>query len=135
MRWRPRRPVAVPWDAENRLVAARPIAGTEAAGMSQVDFGYDSSWRRVRKTVTPWDEQASGWAGTPSLDRRFLWSGWRMLLEFDILAAEPDEPLRALSWGLDLAGLGGSQGGRASAWLFEQAGTIGGLPPPRLHPG
>ncbi|MBK9118420.1 MAG: RHS repeat-associated core domain-containing protein [Phycisphaerales bacterium] len=95
--------------------------------MSRVDFGYDSGWRRVRKTVTPWDEQASDWAGAPSLDRRFLWSGWRMLLEFDILAAEPDEPLRALSWGLDLAGLRGSQGGRASAGLFEQAGTIGGL--------
>ncbi|MBK9118868.1 MAG: RHS repeat-associated core domain-containing protein [Phycisphaerales bacterium] len=93
----------------------------------RVDFGYDAGWRRVRKTVTPWDEQASGWAGTPSLDRRFLWSGWRMLLELDMLAAEPDEPLRALSWGLDLAGLGGSQGGRASAGLFEQAGTIGGL--------
>ncbi|MBK9118860.1 MAG: RHS repeat-associated core domain-containing protein [Phycisphaerales bacterium] len=119
--------VAYDWDAENRLVRVRPVAGTEAAGVSKVEFEYDSGWRRVRKTVTPWDEQASGWAGTPSLDRRFLWSGWRMLLEFDILAGEPNEPLRALSWGLDLAGLGGSQGGRASAGLFEQAGTIGGL--------
>ncbi|MBK9119413.1 MAG: RHS repeat-associated core domain-containing protein [Phycisphaerales bacterium] len=127
MGWRPSRTGSAPWDAENRLVRVRPVAGTEADGVSKVEFEYDSGWRRVRKTVTPWDEQASGWAGTPSLDRRFLWSGWRMLLEFDILAAEPDEPLRALSWGLDLAGLGGSQGGRASAGLFERAGTIGGL--------
>ncbi|MBK9121040.1 MAG: hypothetical protein IPM18_15775 [Phycisphaerales bacterium] len=78
---------AYDWDAENRLVTVRPIAGTEVAGMSRVDFVYDSAWRRVRKTVTPWDEQTSNWAGAPSLDRKFLWSGWRMLLETDVLAS------------------------------------------------
>ncbi|MBK9121035.1 MAG: alpha/beta hydrolase [Phycisphaerales bacterium] len=102
-------------------MTVRPVAGTEAAGMSRVDFGYDSGWRRVRKTVTPWDEQASGWAGAPSLDRRFLWSGWRMLLEFDMPAGGPEDVIRKFTWGLDLAGLNGAVNS------LESAGTIGGL--------
>ncbi|MBK9118314.1 MAG: hypothetical protein IPM18_01760 [Phycisphaerales bacterium] len=112
---------AYDWDAENRLVTVRPIEGTEAAGTSRVDFVYDSSWRRVRKTVTPWDEQASGWAGTPSLDRKYLWSGWRLLLETDVLASGGGAVLRSFTWGLDLAGLGGVVNS------LESAGTIGGL--------
>ncbi|MBK9119040.1 MAG: hypothetical protein IPM18_05465 [Phycisphaerales bacterium] len=112
---------AYDWDAENRLVRVRPVAGTEAAGMSRVDFGYDSAWRRVRKTVTPWDEQTSNWASAPSLDRKFLWSGWRMLLEIDVPAGGPEDVIRKFTWGLDLAGLNGAVNS------LEQAGTIGGL--------
>ncbi|MBK9119046.1 MAG: RHS repeat-associated core domain-containing protein [Phycisphaerales bacterium] len=109
------------WDAENRLVTVRPIEGTEAAGMSRVDFGYDSAWRRVRKTVTPWDANTSNWASAPSLDRKYLWSGWRLLLETDVLASGGEAVLRSFTWGLDLAGLNGAVNS------LEQAGTIGGL--------
>ncbi|MBK9118422.1 MAG: RHS repeat-associated core domain-containing protein [Phycisphaerales bacterium] len=113
--------VAYDWDGENRLVTVRPIEGTEAAGMSRVDFGYDSSWRRVRKTVTPWDAQTSDWASAPALDRKFLWSGWRMLLETDVPASGGEAVLRSFTWGLDLAGLNGAVNS------LESAGTIGGL--------
>ncbi|MBK9119044.1 MAG: hypothetical protein IPM18_05485 [Phycisphaerales bacterium] len=112
---------AYDWDAENRLVTVRPVAGTEAAGVSKVEFVYDSSWRRVRKTVTPWDEQTSNWASAPSLDRKYLWSGWRLLLETDVPASGGEAVLRSFTWGLDLAGLGGAVNS------LESAGTIGGL--------
>ncbi|MBK9119417.1 MAG: RHS repeat-associated core domain-containing protein [Phycisphaerales bacterium] len=102
-------------------MTVRPVAGTEAAGLSRVEFGYDAGWRRVRKTVTPWDEQTSNWASAPSLDRKYLWSGWRLLLETDVLASGGEAVLRSFTWGLDLAGLGGAVNS------LESAGTIGGL--------
>jgi hypothetical protein len=46
------------------------------------------------------------WDASPSLVRRFVWSGWLMLMELDAL--DDNAVLKKYTWGLDLAGLSGS---------------------------
>jgi RHS repeat-associated protein len=97
------------WDAENRLAAYT------RAGVQRVEFVYDYRNRRVRKTILNW---VSGqWVA--AADTKFVWSGWRMLMELDGTAS--DAVLRKYTWGLDLAG----QNGVVNS--LEGAGGIGGL--------
>ncbi|MGD8454626.1 MAG: RHS repeat-associated core domain-containing protein [Phycisphaerae bacterium] len=63
------------------------------------------------------DSGGSAWEGEPTEVRRFVWSGWLMLLELD----GSDDVIRKYTWGLDLAG---QHGGVNS---LESAGGIGGL--------
>jgi RHS repeat-associated protein len=76
---------------------------------------YDYLGRRVLKVVEAYD--GSSWSETAR--RKFVWSGWLMLVEIDA-SGETDAVLRQNTWGLDLAGQNG--GGIAYA-----AGGIGGL--------
>ncbi|MGD8454627.1 MAG: RHS repeat-associated core domain-containing protein [Phycisphaerae bacterium] len=107
--------VAYEWDAENRLVAVTPVAPT--AGDRKVLFKYDYLGRRIEKAVYDWDSGGSAWEAVPTEIRRFVWSGWLMLLELD----GSDDVIRKYTWGLDLAGQNGSLNS------LDAAGGIGGL--------
>ena len=81
------------------------------------------------------------WAATPAERRKFVWSGWLMLLELDEVFGQ-DAVLRKHTWGLDLAGLSGAgvapANGRWSAGPSRDrqgAGFAGatGLGGPALH--
>lgn len=104
---------AYTWDAENRLTRVGPAAGREAVDDIQLTFRYDYLGRRVEKQVSTW----SGTAWTVTQTRRYVWDGWRMLLEMD----GSGTILRKYTWGLDLAGLNGQVNS------LEGAGAIGGL--------
>ena len=104
------------WDAENRLVGVEAVF-PETAADKKVAFKYDYLGRRVRKQVFDWDPNAEQWETTPSLDRRFVWYNWLMLLELD----GDNEIVRKYTWGLDLAGQNGSLND------IESAAGIGGL--------
>jgi hypothetical protein len=119
------------WDAENRLIAVRPVAPT--AGSSRVEFGYDYLGRRVQKKVYNWvGPGPDEWATMPAVHRKFVGSGWLLLMELD----GDSDILRKYTWGLDLAGLSGaaafmSRGDpyrdRQGAAMLEGAGGISGL--------
>jgi hypothetical protein len=85
------------------------------SGNLRVSFVYDYLGRRVLKVVEEYD--GASWSETAR--RKFVWSGWLMLVEIDA-SGETDAVMRQNTWGLDLAGQNG--GGIAYA-----AGGIGGL--------
>jgi RHS repeat-associated protein len=101
------------WNAENRLIAAEPTFAQ--SGDARVSFAYDYLGRRVLKVV----EQYDGSTWTETARRKFIWSGWLMLMELDGL--DSDAVVRSYTWGLDLAGLNGQVNS------LESAGGIGGL--------
>jgi RHS repeat-associated protein len=101
------------WDAENRLISAAPTFAQ--SGDARVSFAYDYLGRRVLKVV----EQYDGSTWTETARRKFIWSGWLMLMELDGL--DSDAVVRSYTWGLDLAGLNGQVNS------LEMAGGIGGL--------
>jgi RHS repeat-associated protein len=106
------------WDAENRLIAAAPTFAQ--SGDARVSFAYDYLGRRVLKVV----EQYDGSTWTETARRKFIWSGWLMLMELDCGTGVPpvnDAVVRKYTWGLDLAGLNGQINS------LESAGGIGGL--------
>jgi RHS repeat-associated protein len=84
-------------------------------------FTYDYMSRRVRKEVFDWDDVGEEWESTASLDRKFVYDGWNVLLELDGLNS--DAIVRKFTWGPDVAGL---MGGAANG-SFASAGGIGGL--------
>ena len=99
------------WDAENRLIAVTPQS--PQAGDQKVEFAYDHMGRRIGKVVSEWT--AGAWA--VQSERKFVWSGWLLLMELD----GNNDVVRKYTWGLDLAGQGGSVNS------LEDAGGIGGL--------
>jgi RHS repeat-associated protein len=115
------------WNAENRLIAAEPTE--PQSGDLRVSFVYDYLGRRVLKVVEEYD--GSSWSETAR--RKFVWSGWLMLVEIDA-SGETDAVMRQNTWGLDLAGQAGSMGLRpvmggmgVSPVMLSGAGGIGGL--------
>jgi RHS repeat-associated protein len=112
-------PLTLDWDAENRLIAAYPT--TPGSGDVKLAFTYDYMSRRVRKQVFDWDDVGEEWETTASLDRKFVYDGWNVLLELDGLNS--DAIIRKFTWGPDISGL---MGGAASG-SFDSAGGIGGL--------
>ena len=108
------------WDAENRLIQVAPTPGTEQNGQTKSVFHYDYLGRRYEKLV--YSRSGGQWDTTPVLWRRYLYQGWRMLLELDMLAQSGPGILRKYTWGLDLAG---RQGGAVNS--LEGSGGIGGL--------
>lgn len=119
------------WDAENRLAEVGPAEGvTPEAGDLRLEFAYDHLGRRVQKRVTVWDPTLNGGDWSAVLEgaatHRFLWDGWRMLIEW---IDTPDADVtRTYTWGLDLGGLNGATGPRIErAGRLDAAGTIGGL--------
>ncbi len=114
------------WDAENRLIAVEPGAASPLNGSQKAEYNYDYQGRRIQKQV--WSRAGGGW-GTPVV-RRFIWDGWKMLLELD----GSDNAVRKYTWGLDLAGQAGGQGGEQTSGLsagLEGAGAAG---PRHAHP-
>ncbi|TWT45062.1 tRNA(Glu)-specific nuclease WapA precursor [Phycisphaerae bacterium RAS1] len=108
------------WDAENRLIEVRPAAAEEAlaGGITRSEYAYDYLGRRVIKRVYTWDESNDEWDLT--LDRRFVYDGWLLLLELDGL--DDNAVIRKYTWGLDLAGLNAGP-----SCDRQRAGGIGGL--------
>jgi RHS repeat-associated protein len=124
------------WDAENRLIEYGPEPEHEVLGDQKVELAYDYLGRRVEKTSWIWN--GSSWGATPTSDRKFVWSGWLMLMELD--GKNDDAIVRKYAWGLDLAGQNGGAGAVASgvsagrpgdagygAPALQGAGGIGGL--------
>ncbi|TWT45688.1 tRNA(Glu)-specific nuclease WapA precursor [Phycisphaerae bacterium RAS1] len=119
------------WDAENRLIEVRPAAEEDvlADGITRSEYAYDYLGRRVIKRVYTWDATEDEWNLT--LDRRFVYDGWLLLLELDGTVAQPPPAvIRKYTWGLDLAGLNGAVGpvsNRSTDDGRSSAGGIGGL--------
>ncbi|TWT45272.1 tRNA3(Ser)-specific nuclease WapA precursor [Phycisphaerae bacterium RAS1] len=116
------------WDAENRLVGVRPAVEDEDLPDEALrsEYAYDYLNRRVMKRVYEWDEGEEEWMLV--LDRRYVYDGWRVLLELDGLNS--NAIIRKYTWGLDLAGLNGSVGpvsNRSADDGRSSAGGIGGL--------
>ncbi|MBK8915058.1 MAG: RHS repeat-associated core domain-containing protein [Phycisphaerales bacterium] len=110
------------WDAENRLRSFGPTPGSEAGGMTRVEFRYDYMGRRVEKAVFEWE------AGSPGswelLSRtRFVYDGWNLIQELNVPTSGDPTVLRQYSWGLDLSG----QNGDSTVGGLHGAGGIGGL--------
>lgn len=108
------------WDAENRLSVVwlvDPTPGTDEEGDRKLEFTYDYMSRRVQKR----DRLYSSSAWTTTLDRKFVYDGWNVLLELDGLNS--NAIVRKFTWGPDISGL---MGGAASG-SFDSAGGIGGL--------
>jgi RHS repeat-associated protein len=97
------------WDSENRLVQMASATAVTSAAKRKLVFGYDAQGRRTRKQVYLWG--ATDWNTTPSLDQRFVYDGWNLLVE---LNATNNAPIRSYLWGLDLSctldGAGGVSG-------------------------
>ena len=107
---------AYTWDAENRLIAVEPDSTINVVpGTRRAYFGYDFRGRRTYARLEHW----TGSAWTVDSERRFVWDGWKLLLELDV--TRNDAWQRRFTWGLDLAGLNGQVNS------LEGAGTIGGL--------
>jgi hypothetical protein len=122
------------------LGPAAPTTATDASSSNSSVATWSTSrgpTRRVEKRVYNWDVQDPNdphWDATPTTVRRFLWSGWRLVLEMDGLSGGMgvSPVIRRYTWGLDLAGLGGAgispagDSGSGAAAL-QAAGGIGGL--------
>jgi hypothetical protein len=116
------------YNGENRLIAATPTE--PQSGDRRVAFVYDYLGRRVLKVVEEYD--GASWSETAR--RKFVWSGWLMLVELDCGTGVPpvsDAVMRQNTWGLDLAGQAGdpspSQGEGLGEGFLASAGGIGGL--------
>ncbi|TWT40527.1 tRNA3(Ser)-specific nuclease WapA precursor [Phycisphaerae bacterium RAS1] len=107
------------WDGENRLIEARPADDAAIpSGTLRSFYRYDYAGQRIEKEVKTYD--GSSWGTSPVTTRtRYVHDGWLLLLELDGLAS--NAIARKYTWGLDLAGLNGSENDRTSA------GGIGGL--------
>jgi RHS repeat-associated protein len=92
------------WTAENRL-RKMETRNDLPAGVPNLtmEFKYDYLGRRVQKLVKE--------NGTTTLDRRYMWDGWKMVMELDSSGTVK----KGYEWGPDLS------------HTFEGAGTIGGL--------
>ncbi|MEW6252076.1 MAG: RHS repeat-associated core domain-containing protein [Planctomycetota bacterium] len=109
------------WDAENRLIAVTPQSPT--VGVLRAEYRYDYRGRRIEKRLFAWN--GSAWNPSPYAIRRYVWDGWRLVLELDGL--NQDAVVRKYTWGLDLAGQHGDQSRDRKGAVLEGAGTIGGL--------
>jgi len=88
-------------------------------------FTYDYMGRRVRKQIYLYSGGA--WNSTPTIDRKFIYDGWNLLLELNALSS--DAVLEKYTWGLDLSGQHGNQSRDRQGVIpgLHDAGGIGGL--------
>jgi RHS repeat-associated protein len=92
------------WTAENRLrkMETRDDLPADVPDLT-LEFKYDYLGRRIQKVVKV--------GGTTTLDRRYVWQGWRMIEEVNSAGAVQV----GYEWGPDLS------------QTLEGAGTVGGL--------
>ncbi len=70
-----------------------------------------------------WNTGTPAWNATATVHRKFIYDGWRIVMELDGL--NDDAVIRTYTWGLDLSGQnGGLTSGRSG---LDGAGGIGGL--------
>jgi RHS repeat-associated protein len=105
---------AFSWDAENRLTAVTPQA--PSSGAKKVAYAYDYANRRIERKVYDWDPNSANCESTPSDWTRYVYDGWRVVLEVDVDSGDPNTLTveKKYTWGLDLsqslsgvAGIGG----------------------------
>jgi len=99
------------WDAENRLIGVAPASEAPPDGALKLENTYDYQGRRIEKKVWAYDESGEDWDLT--VHRKFLYDGWRIVLE--LAGLDSDATVRECVWGLDLAGQGGSVNSRGGA--------------------
>ncbi len=109
------------YDGENRLIEARD-AYPALASHTKAEYEYDYLGRRIAKIVYNWNTGTSAWNATATVHRKFIYDGWRPIMELDAL--DDDAVIRSYTWGLDLSGLVGSISNRSG---LDGAGGIGSL--------
>ena len=95
-------------DEQNRLIAIESRTDLPATVTRQrLEFAYDSRSRRIQKRVKEYNSGSSSWTTTAQI--RFLYDGWNLLAEYDVLNS--DALIRSHVWGLDLSGTPQGAGG------------------------
>jgi len=106
------------WDAENRLIEMESRTDLPASVTRQrLEFAYDGRSRRIAKTVKEYDSAASAWTTTKQVN--FLYDGWNLLAEYDVLNSQA--LLRSHVWGVDLSGSPQGAGGVGGLLWTTQA--------------
>ena len=106
------------WNGENRMTEVRDYDTTPVDGSTRIHNTYDSQGRRVRKRVEEYDQPTDTWTATSDL--RYLYDGWNLLYEMDVLSSAPS---RRYVWGLDLSQSIQGAGGVGGLVLTESNGT------------
>ncbi len=101
------------WDAANRLLSMEEKTATLPAGWvrQRLEFAYDAGSRRTRKTVKQW----TGTAWNATSDTAFVYDGWNLIAEVNVMAPASPVVLRTYAWGLDVS------------QTMQGAGGVGGL--------
>jgi RHS repeat-associated protein len=94
-------------NALNRLTVMEPTPAGITQGYKKHRFTYDYMSRRVRKQT--YGRGGSSWNPYPSLDEKYLYSGWHLVAVYDGLNA--NQLLRTFTWGADVSGSVGGLGG------------------------
>jgi RHS repeat-associated protein len=113
---------------ENRLVAMITGNAAVTAGVpkEKIVFGYDDQGRKMTKLVYGWNSGNSTWNVNPSVSLGYLYDGWNLLAEVNLLASS-STVVRAYYWGSDLSGTlqgAGGVGGLLMADLTVWNGTL-----------
>jgi len=105
------------WDAENRLIAMESTSAAIAGSITKqkLEFAYDYLHRRVQKKTYTW----SGSAWTLATHRKFLYEGWNVIREDELLTAK----VKTLAWGLDLVGSLSQSGGVGALLALHDTAT------------
>jgi len=105
------------WDAENRLIAMESTSAAIAGSITKqkLEFAYDYLHRRVQKKTFTW----SGSAWTLATHRKFLYEGWNVIREDELLTAK----VKTLAWGLDLVGSLSQSGGVGALLALHDTAT------------
>jgi RHS repeat-associated protein len=115
--------------SQNRLIEVTTRAAAIAGGVPdfRLHFVYDARGRRIRKLVERYDSVTSSLQ--VESDLRFIYDGWNLLAEIEMLPTAKDAPTgatgpyvkRSYVWGLDVSG------------TWQGAGGVGGLLAVRRH--
>jgi RHS repeat-associated protein len=110
-------------NALNRLTVMEPTPAGITQGYKKHRFTYDYMSRRVRKQT--YEHSGSSWNPYPSLDEKYLYSGWHLVAVYDGLNA--NQLLRTFTWGADVSGSVGGLGGIGGLLsVQEHSGTHAG---------
>jgi RHS repeat-associated protein len=117
------------WDGENRLVRMQELAPLADQPAIRLDFEYDYQGRRVGKTRSIYNTDTALW--TKSSEIHFLYDGWNLVAEVDVLTPSSPQLLRTYAWGVDMSGdLQGAGGVGGLLALVEHPAAQDPAPPP-----
>lgn len=108
---------AYTWDAENRLTSMIRSTAAVAGSIAneKLEFAYDYLHRRVQKKTSTW----SGSAWTLATHRKFLYAGWNVIREDEVLTSK----VKTLAWGLDIVGSLSSSAGVGGLIMLHDTAT------------
>lgn len=106
------------WNGENELIEIETRSDlASSVPRLRLTFTYDYKHRRIQKNVFVAD-QGGNFAATATKSLLFLYDGWNLVGELDVLNS--NALLRTYAWGLDLSGTMAGAGG-AGGLLFENS--------------